>query len=79
MLEKAALFAGIWMIIGAAWFIIHFARVQYHDKAWNRPPLGPRGWEWPLFYACTATLWPVAIYYFFQGRAANRAQQKQGS
>lgn len=79
MYEKAALFAGIWMIIGTAWFVIHFTRVHRHDREWNRPPLGPRGWEWPLFFAATVMLWPVAIGYFVTGRRANRTQQKQGS
>lgn len=58
----------LYLSIGVVWFVIHFFRVRRHDLTRTNPAADFRLWEWPLVFACTILIWPVAVWYYINGR-----------
>lgn len=59
---------GLYLGIGIIWFVSHFNRVRRHDLMRESPAGDFRLWEWPMVFALTVTIWPVAIWYYIDGR-----------
>jgi hypothetical protein len=59
---------GLYLGVGVVWFVIHFDRVRHHDLTRENPVGTFRAWEWPLVFIITTVLWPVAIWYYINGR-----------
>ena len=66
MLQQVTVFLIIWFTIGTAWFVFKIFQVEAHAPKLNRAPF-VEWFEWPLFWASTATMWPYAIWLFYQG------------
>lgn len=64
-MQHLVVFLILWYTFGTAWFTYKVIEVEIYTPKNNRPPLGPKWWEWPLFWAATATMWPYAMWIYF--------------
>lgn len=59
---------GLYLGIGVVWFVIHFERVKRHDLTRKMPAGDFKWWEWPMVFIVTTVIWPVAVWYYINGR-----------